>query len=260
VNPQVEPRFLELQRRFAAHIRDPAGTPVPGEVSPSRMAVYVDLFFRNLEQLLGSAFPVIRKILADRDWQQLVRAFMSRHQSRTPLFPEIGVEFVEFLTTEQGARHGPPFLAELAHYERLELEVSLAEDDVGAAVRVPDDLMNQPLRRAQSARMARYQFPVHRIGPDFQPDVAPDTPTFLLVYRDREDRVQFLELNAMSYALLTLLELTPGTTARAALRALASSVGHADEPALERDGRRMLQELCERGVLVAPEPTAAAGR
>lgn len=32
------------------------------------MAVYVDLFFRNLEQLLGSAFPVICKTLSDQNW------------------------------------------------------------------------------------------------------------------------------------------------------------------------------------------------
>jgi uncharacterized protein len=96
----------------------------------------------------------------------------------------------------------------------------------------------------------QYRFPVHRIGPGYQPDAAPATPTYLLVYRDPDDRVRFMELNAMSYALLERLRIRPDQTARAVLIALAESCGHPDAAQVVRSGAALLQDLRTRAVVV----------
>ncbi len=54
------PEFQQKQYAFAAHIRDPENNPAPDGVEDRRMAIYRELFFNNLHNLLGSTFPVIK--------------------------------------------------------------------------------------------------------------------------------------------------------------------------------------------------------
>ena len=74
------------------------------------------------------------------------------------------------------------------------------------------------------------RFPVHRIRKDYQPTEAPDTPTFLLVHRDAEDTVRFIELNPVSARLIGLLAEhadDPGYSGRLALDSIARELQHA---------------------------------
>jgi uncharacterized protein len=245
--------FAQLQRQFAAHIRDPQANPAPRDVSPERMAVYTELFYRNLEQFLAKAFPVIRRILPDLPWHALVRTFMASHRCRTPLFPEIGAEFVTFLESRRDDPGLPRFLAELAHYERLEVVVALSDDELAAGIDPGADVLQHALRLSCSARAFRYQFPVHRIGPEYQPESLPASPTQLLAYRDGQDHVRFLEIDAMSYALLELVRMAPGQPAGELLQMLAESTCQGAPQQFIDAGAALLRDLCDRRILVRGE-------
>ena len=78
------PAFQRRQFAFAAHIRDPDAVPAPPGIEDRRMAIYRELFFNNLAKLLGSTFPVLRKLHAPEQWRRLVRAFMRQHRAHTP--------------------------------------------------------------------------------------------------------------------------------------------------------------------------------
>ncbi|MGH8597009.1 MAG: HvfC family RiPP maturation protein, partial [Gammaproteobacteria bacterium] len=119
MNPEL--RFAVLQRQFAAYIRDPAAEPPPG-VAVTRMRVYADLMFRNIESILRNCFPVMHGVLESAHWQELVREFLKRHRARTPLFPWIPREFVTFIETARRHPDDPDYLLELGYYEWLELE------------------------------------------------------------------------------------------------------------------------------------------
>lgn len=215
------------------------------------MAVYTELFFRNIEQHLSAGFPVIRRIMSGDRWHRLVRDFMVHHRCQTPLFPEIGQEFADFLAESQDGLARPPFLGELARYESLEVTVGFSEDDpASAAMRVDRDLLDRRPVLSASAHVVQYRFPVHRIGPDYQPDTAPDTPTFLLVYRDGDGRVRFVELNALSYTLLEWLRISPDQTPRAVLEKLAERIGHPDAEEVVESGHALLQYLTMRGIII----------
>ena len=76
--------LLEFQRKqyeFAAHIRDPENNAAPDGIEDRRMAIYRNLFFNNLRNLLGSTFPVLKKLSGKERWDQLIREFMARHQA-----------------------------------------------------------------------------------------------------------------------------------------------------------------------------------
>ncbi|MEO0997555.1 MAG: putative DNA-binding domain-containing protein, partial [Pseudomonadota bacterium] len=123
------PEFQRRQYEFAAHIRDPENNPAPAGVEDRRMAIYRDLFIGNLASLLAATYPVLRRFYDKPGWRRLIRGFMRGHRAHTPLFLEVPDEFLDYLTDEhEDSEDDPPFLRELAHYEWVELKLSVAPD------------------------------------------------------------------------------------------------------------------------------------
>ena len=121
--------FQDKQYAFAAHIRDPEHTVAPEGIEDRRMAIYRQLFFNNLYNLLGTFFPVLRKICPDDRWRHVIREFMKLHRAKTPYFLKLPEEFLVFLEHEYQALDDDfPFLTELAHYEYVELALRVADE------------------------------------------------------------------------------------------------------------------------------------
>jgi hypothetical protein len=107
---------------------------------------------------------------------------------------------------------------------------------------------------------------VHLLGPGHRPEQPPDEPTWLLVYRDRDERVRFMVSNAVTVRLLELLR-AEHCSGRAALQQLASELGRGDRDALVATGRELLEDLRRRDLILGrdlrlPEesPSAATDR
>lgn len=246
------PAFLESEYRFAAHIRDPDHTARPDDIEDRRMAIYRDLLFNNVESFIASGFPVLREITPDDRWDAMVRDFFARHRSRTPLFMEIPREFLAYLDNERGEVEGdPPFLRELAHYEWVELALSIAEDPPrDERVDPAGDLLDNRPAVSLLAWPLSYTFPVHRIGPDVQPDQPAEQPTHLLVYRDWQDEVGFIELNTVSARLMGLLLEENCGSGRQALEQIATELQHPNPAAVIAGGADILGQWREFGVLL----------
>ena len=248
----AEQPFVAVQRAFAAHIRDPQGQPCPADVEARRMVIYRDLVFNNVASLLATNFPVIRQILGDDHWADLVRGFFVQHRCATPLFHELPQEFLAYL---QGARAGesrdPPFLLELAHYEWVELALDVAEEASDPAPADPNgDLLAGAPEVSPLAWNLSYRFPVHRIGPGYLPEAPPAEPTRLVVYRDRQGQVGFMEVNAVTQRLLQLLQENPGITGLEALTLIATELCHPQPEQVIAAGRQLLTDLRGRDILL----------
>jgi len=249
-----QPGFIRLQRQFTAHIRDPHGNPPPADVEERRMAVYRDLLYNNVEGFVAGAFPVLRRLYADDAWHRLVRGFFARHRCRTPLFLEISREFLRYLEeTHRPGPDDPPFLRELAHYEWVEVALSIADVEPDLSGVDPDaDLLDSAPVLSPLAWPLTYRFPVHRICPEFRPDAPGDQPTHLLVLRDRDDRVRFNEINAVTARLLELLrsDQEPAATGRTLLHRIAAELRHPDPQAVLAGGREILETLRSQGAVL----------
>jgi hypothetical protein len=248
------PRFQRRQFELTAHLRAPEAVPPPGDVEQRRIAIYRELLYNNVEGFLARAFPVVRAISPDATWNELVGGFYSDHRSTSPLFREIPEEFLHYLVAERGERPGdPPFLAELAHYEWVEMALALADEEVEAeGVDPGGDLLDGVPVLSPHAWTMGYRYPVHRIGPDYRPDAA--EPTFLLVHRDRHDEVGFLEVNPVSARLIELLREAPGSTGRELLERVAAEIQHGDVDVVVASGAALLEDLRRRDVILGSGP------
>ena len=232
---------------FAAHLRDPRASPPPPDIEDRRLAVYRDLLLNNIRTLLAGNFPVIRRTLGDARWDALVRDFHARHRSRTPLFTEIGQEFIAFLQQRMPDGGDPPWLCELAHYEWAELALQIADDPLPPHDHDGELMAGVPVRSPFAWAFA-YRWPVQKIGPDLLPDMPDAAPTLLLLRRDAAGEVRFSEVSPLVFRLLELLDGT--CTGHDALSRLARDAQVADEAQFMQQGAAMLGRLHAEGTLL----------
>ena len=223
------------------------------------MAIYRSLFFNNLYSLLATFFPVLRKIHTNKQWRHFIRGFMQHHQAETPYFLKLPQEFLAYLQNEfKAGEDDYPFLLELAHYEYAELELSVSDDDNNMQDIDPNgDLLTGIPAKATLSRAYAYHYAVHRISPSFLPAEPESQPVYLALYRGSDDSVGFLELNAITAALLDAVEFNPDSkTGEELLRALATKINYPDADALVAHGADALREMRQLEILTGTRSPA----
>jgi hypothetical protein len=242
--------FKITQRVLAAHMRDPLNNPPPEDIEDRRLAIYRDLIFNNIEAFLSGGFPILKSIIESDKWLLLVRDFIARHKSHSPYFLEISQEFLTYLNEKQPEILTElPFALELAHYEWVELALDVSPENFPTEniIHEGDLLDDYPIVSPLVWRL-NYQYPVHRIGSDYQPEVAPSKPSYLLVYRNRDEEVKFLESNNLTMRLLQLLE-QGEYSGREALLTVAAEMAHPDPDFIVSAGLDTLNQLLDLSVL-----------
>lgn len=238
--------FETLQRQFIAHLRDPVASPDSG-MPDERAKVYASLIYSNIEALLRSGFPVLRSLDDDERWQARVRAFLRSHHCAPAEFHRAAGCFVDFVYEQPNALPDDwPFLAELAHYEWVEMVLAIAADQVdwSRVGEASDDLVLSPL-----AAVLAYRAPVHTVQAGVEVVIAEQPDTYLAVRRNRSDAVQFMQLNALTYQLLAWMRSNDSASIAEAVEAFAEALPAVAE-ALRAQAPGLIEHLRDSDVLV----------
>ncbi len=242
--------FKAKQAEFAAYIRDPEHNPMPSDVKQDRMQMYRQLFFNNIEGFLAGNFPVLRKLLEDAEWTAIVQDFFAKHRCESPHFSEIPEEFLFYLEHERDTSSDFPFLLELAHYEWVEMALSIAMDNSTDHIAINvDHLLNQHLKLSPLAWSLAYQYPVHKISPEHIPFSPPAVATFLIVYRNQKDEINFLEITPMTYRLLELIQADEPCLTKTCLTQIAQESQHPNPEIIISGGLQILTDLYQKGII-----------
>ncbi len=245
--------FQEKQIAFAAHIRDPQHVAAPDGIEDRRMGIYRELFFNNLRSLLSTTFPVLSKLMGEQKWRALIRQFMVHHRAETPYFLKLPEELLNFLENGYEVQDDDyPFLLELAHYEYIELALNTLDEanDLDGIDPSGNLLREVPVKSVLAWAFA-YQYPVHRISPDFLPDAPGEQPTYLAIYRNREDRTSFMELNPLTAGLLDAIDNNDDAlTGEALLRQLGEAIQYPDIDTLVAHGHVAMQQMLDLDILL----------
>ncbi len=243
--------FTDVQYRFTRHIRDPQNNPAPADVPDRRMGVYRELVYNNIERMMGNLFPVLRKITPDDRWHPMIRDFFKRHQSHSPIFNKVPLEFLQYLEHEREADDDPPFILELAHYEWAEYAVSISTREINWERIDPEgDLLEGIPVLSPLAWPLRYQFPVQTISPDIQPKEEPSQPTYIVVYRDQNEKVRFIELNQVSARLLELIQKDQDIKGRTLLENIAKELQHPNPEVVINGGSEIMRDMHSKDILL----------
>ena len=247
------PLFKQTQYKFAAHIRDPELNPRPSDVEARRMDIYTELFFNNVEDFISNTYPILKEITPENEWQDMMRDYFSRHLSHTPLFPEMPREFLKYLENERDNKNDPNFIYELAHYEWIELALltsDLDEDINWDKIDIDGDILNNSPALSPLAWPLTYQYPVQQICKDFIPETPSEQPVYLLVYRDKEGEVHFMELNPVTAMLIQLISDDKNLSTKKILESIAKQMNHPDPKTVIEGGMQIMQDLKDRNIIL----------
>ena len=258
-NKNNQPEFIRRQYEFAAHIRDPKNNPAPPDVEQRRMNIYNELFYNNVEGFMSNSFPVIKSIYGEQAWHDLIHDYFSVHHAHTPLFSEMPREFLKYLENDRDIQEtDPPFLLELAHYEWVELALGLRdlENDLNE-INPEGDLLEGIPVLSSLAWSLNYHYPVHLISPEFQPQQVPEQATYIVVYRNTDDEIGFMELNPVTARLLQLISETDknaaAKTGRDLLEIIANEMNHPNPTVVIEGGLQAMQDLRSRNILLGTQ-------
>lgn len=241
-------RLKQQQKLFVEAIRNPAKALPPPGVQVHQMKVYRELFFNNIESFLASGFPTLKKVMTS-SWLGLVDDFFSHHRSESPFFIEIGNEFVRYLSEERGHQpEDPCFMAELAHYEWVELHLFVHEGVLsGGAGLIPELTPHSRVRLSEVSLPLAYRYPVHQIDADTDFHLS-ESPTFFLAYRDNHENVIFKELNWATYRLFEFLKMHPGARIEELLSVVADEFS-LDLESMRPFGLELFKTLVQEGAI-----------
>ena len=243
--------FKARQLEFSAYIRDPFNNPKPADVKPQRMEIYRELFFNNIDSFLSSNFPVIRAILDDTQWFELSQDFFAKHPCTTPYFSEIPEEFIDYLQNQRQNDADYPFLLELAHYEWVEMALSISKQEISENTDAfITNLAEETISLSPLAWPLVYQFPVQQISPSFLPEAAPEQATYLLVYRNADDEVNFIQIPAITFSLLQLLQNNNSLSCNDCLMRVAKESSHPEPNIIIDAGIQVLKDLAEKNIIL----------
>ncbi|HSR02061.1 MAG TPA: putative DNA-binding domain-containing protein, partial [Methylophilaceae bacterium] len=235
--------FQQYQYAFTAHIRDPKKNPKPDNVDEERMSIYRDGVYNNVFESASVCFPVCQKTLGKSAWDSIMRRFFATHHAGSPIFREIPQELLAFLQTDEDV---PDYIKQLAHYEWVELAVGMQKVSA-PKLSEETDLLNEVPVLTPAHMLLQYDYPVQKISPEFIPENKEDT--YLLVFRNQEFDVNFIELNPMMYALLELIQ--QGLTGKQALTSLAEQIQHPQPEVIIEFGAGVLNDLMQQGAILA---------
>jgi hypothetical protein len=161
-------------------------------------------------------------------------------------------EFLDFLKNEyQPQVDDYPFLVELAHYEYVQLALSISTESNNMIGIDPDgDLLQQTPIKSALAWIYAYQYPVHRISTTNLPTEPEQQPVYLAVYRNSRDKVRYLELNPVSASLLNAIDENEASrSGDELLRELAADINYLNVDAFVQHGAAALKEMRELEIL-----------
>ncbi|WP_338367253.1 putative DNA-binding domain-containing protein [uncultured Pseudoalteromonas sp.] len=243
--------FIDTQNEFMAHIRAPQKNQKPKGIEDRRMAIYRDLFFNNIAGFLSSGFPVLKTLYSQAQWDKLVRAFFSEHDCQSPYFLDIAGEFINYLSSGYIMQeYDYPFMLELAHYEWIELDVSVANEDTSELRLKSTELTSSALYLSSVARNLSYQYAVQHISTEYIPSTPSEQPNYFVVYRDDDDDVQFLATNAMTALLLSIIESNAGIEFESICQQVLVHAPNFSEQQIAQGALSTLNAMSERGIIV----------
>ena len=117
-------------------------------------------------------------------------------------------------------------------------------------MRSTGDLLAGVPIKSRLAEAYAYHYPVHRITEDFTPAEPGAQPTYLVVYRQANDDLGFMELNPVTARLLEMIQNNAEASGRELLARLAEEISYPDPDALIAHGAVALQEMKDAEILL----------
>ncbi|MBK6513476.1 MAG: putative DNA-binding domain-containing protein [Polyangiaceae bacterium] len=225
----------------------PADLEALAAVDDRSFFAYRHLLRNNLREAIDNQLSRTRALLGER-LDADIDAYFSSGLPTSRYLRDVAFELVDFATPRwRSAQDVPPFAAELALFELRSFESSVAVRPAASAARaVPKLELAAPVVLDESVKVTRYAYPVHELADGARELEA--RPTALLVYRDRDFELRFLELSPLAASIVE--RLLAGAALGEAITASCAAASTPISPELLGEIAQLLSDYAERGIVL----------
>lgn len=225
--------------------QNPSGVGMPLEKS----LIYRDLIFSSIQGALQNNYPLTYALLEGEKWEELTDDFFAEHPCGDPQFWKMPKGLVEYVKESGwGEKRQIPFLADLVHFEWLEMEMYMMEDRPSPPFLRKGDVLEDALILNPEHRFETYDYPVFS---QLSWDASWKKGEYhLFCYRHPDTLdVHFFSLSSFfSHVIQALVD--QGRSGRDVLQAVAEQKHVAMGDQLLGAGRKLLEDLvCKRAIL-----------
>lgn len=255
--------FSDVQRQITRYLRDPENSPLPQGADVRRMNHYARSYRAKLARSLNASLPVVIAALGKEEFRFLLNDYVRIPRESLTGKSTLAGSFLHFVKSESDKRGLSPLVLELTDFAARVEALFNSDGQVGAdgIDREGDPLSGEPVF-SELAEILKYKWPVHAIRADELPEEAPESPTWLIIYRDRKSQNGFVELNRQAAEIAIRVRDNAAGRTGAQLLAAADADRSGIAPAQSRQGgREILEFLRKRDIITGTRrrPTRTAG-
>jgi hypothetical protein len=245
IDLESEPEVRAWLERHGVSARDADAIVARGA---AKLGIYRRLLRGNLFEAVEIAIPRVVARLGDV-FREYFDRYLAAHGPRSRYLRHVTTELLDFCEPLWPSDpRVPSYMMDLARHENVQIEVaSMLARPLEAE---PGELdLERPLRFIEAVRLMRYDHAVHRLSDSLEDRTQPAAePTALLVYRNPEHEVRYLELTPLAAAILERLLI--GEALGAAITRSCAELGTTPDAAVLEGCSRLLADLAERGALL----------
>jgi hypothetical protein len=226
--------------------------------TPARWQVYRRMVRVRLAENVEHGFERLAQIVGAERFRALVDRFLAEDPPRSNYLRDVPAEFLRFFeaNVDELTRDFalPAYARDLARFEWSELETAYSHEETSARRVGPFD-MDRVAVLSPALRLMDLAYPVHHLGTEAGPALAPDAPLdpapfSLCLYRDAKTHdVTALELTPVTASMLRLVQ-RGDLTLTEVVRKAAAAVGVTVDVAFVEALSTLLADLIERGVVL----------
>lgn len=218
-----------------------------------RLLLYRKLVRRGLRAAIRVEIPRTAARMGPA-FEACTERYFDHTLPRSPYLRDVAFEFFAWLSRSSLEELAvPPYLIDLARHELVAFTVACAPSEDSEQTGVPLEL-DRGVRFRAAVEIVRYAHAVHRLHEELDAHDEPKAePTALLVYRDDELEIRYLELSPLASHILD--KLRSGETLRGAVLGACELLSQPVDGAVLQGTARLLEDLGQRGVLLGAEPS-----
>jgi len=245
----LRPDTIKIQQDLAMYCRSGKTPAIPG-ITEGRLPHYRRLVLNVVSGTISQAYPITRKVLSEKEWQESFERFFTEHDAQTPILWRLPYEFYLYIKDHDYAtKFNKPWLNELLWFEWLEIAVHMMPDAKQEHYLKQGDLMNDTLVVNKDSRLIRLEYPVH-LYPIAEVEERKGN-YYLLIYREQESgTVRFVNLSVLHTFLLEKMLNATQRSVKEMLPELASEFKIQDTDFLEVQLNKFLREMFDTGVIL----------
>src|SRR5690606_19031017 len=156
-----------------------------------RLAVYANMYPLRMRDALSTDFPVLKRLLGEDGWNDLIDGYIVEHYSRHPNLNQLGRHLPAYVKTRKDLP-GAGFAAELAELGQAMVEVFDAPESSQASVTElgelpPEEWATAKFHPIAAFRLCAFSYPVNAYlqatKEDRDPPRIKKAQTYTAVYR-----------------------------------------------------------------------------